>query len=185
MISSLSFNHTLFIFRSFSDILRKILGEVIESFVVLPNRISVPIGDAKDLEIEKYLLPLVSFSVDISDTWKKPALVKGLYSHEPSGFSLQNSIYFLKRKLFSYFRKCNPGLSGISPPKKKFSLKKFITFFPRKPTVKKFLIFSQKKPPNFQETETPKNSFYFRKRKFLILQETDLSYISGKVYSKP
>ena len=59
---------THFLSIVYSDILRKILGEVIESFIVLPNRISVPIGDAKDLEIEKYLLPLVSLSVDISDT---------------------------------------------------------------------------------------------------------------------
>ena len=45
---------------------------------------------------------------------------------------------------------------------------------------KKFLTFSQKKPfLIFRETETPKNSLYFRKRNILIFQETELSYISG------
>ena len=54
------------------------------------------------------------------------------------------------------------ALSGLSP--QNFSLKKFLIFFSKKPDLKKFLIFSQKSFSNFQETE--------------------LSYISGKVYSE-
>ena len=37
----------------------------------------------------------------------------------------------------------------------------------------------------FQETEEPKKSLNFRKWNFLILQETELSDISGKLYSEP
>ena len=46
-----------------------------------------------------------------------------------------------------------------------FLVSAFSPFFPEKPTLKKFLILSQKGFPNFQETEP--------------------SYILGKVYSEP
>ena len=42
-----------------------------------------------------------------------------------------------------------------------------------------------KKAPNFLEAEIRKSTLYYRKRNFLILQETELSYILGKVYSEP
>ena len=60
----------------------------------------------------------------------------------------------------------------------------FLMFFLKKPSLKKFLYFI-KKNPTFLETEIPKKSLYFRKWNFLVLQETELSYISGKVYSEP
>ena len=56
------------------------------------------------------------------------------------------------------------------PRQQKFSLKKFLLFFPKKPALKKFLIFSQK-AFNFLGTETPKKSLYFRKQNFLIFHE--------------
>ena len=38
----------------------------------------------------------------------------------------------------------------------------------------------------FQEAETPKKSLiFFQKKAVLIFQETELSYISGKLYSEP
>ena len=56
-------------------------------------------------------------------------------------------------------------------------------------TSRKFLIFQDAETPKkifiFQETKTPKKSLYFPKRDFFISEETELSDISGKVYSEP
>ena len=58
-----------------------------------------------------------------------------------------------------------------------FSQKKAALIFQKKETPKKFLM--------FKETENLKSFLYFRKRNFLLFQEKELSYISGKVYSEP
>ena len=80
-------------------------------------------------------------------------------------------LYFLKRKLFLYFRKWNPALFSPSSKNKKNSprenylntqiLKNFLYFRKRKPR-KKFLYFLLKR----------KLFLYFKKRNFLIFQET-------------
>ena len=56
------------------------------------------------------------------------------------------------------------AFSSINPQK----------FPPKEPPLKNFLTFSQKNPPNFQETEL--SYIYFKK---------SFSYILGKVYSEP
>ena len=66
------------------------------------------------------------------------------------------------------------ALSGSGP--KKFSLKKFLIFFPKKSAKRKFLLFSQKNP-NFQETETPPKIPIFHETELSYIQETELSYI--------
>ena len=87
-----------------------------------------------------------------------------------------------------------PYISGSGSPKKasyisgngtfQYTPRKFLIFHETE-APKKLLIFSQKKAVLIlQETETPKKSFHFRKRNFLILPETELSYILRKVYSE-
>ena len=71
----------------------------------------------------------------------------------------KKSLYFRKWnflalifKKFFYFGKWNPALSGLNH--QNFSLKNFLYFFLKKPTLKKILIFYQKKAfPIFPEME--------------------------------
>ena len=101
---------------------------------------------------------------------------------------LKNFLYFLKRKLFWYFRKWNPSIFKPSSKNKiiiiitiihpkgisyTIVLKNFLYFSKWKPSKK--IIFSQKNDfLVFWETETPKkNSLYFWKRNFLIFQKTE------------
>ena len=72
---------------------------------------------------------------------------------------LKSFLYFLKRKLFLYFRKWNPALSGLS--RQIFSPKEFLIFFPKRSCSEKFSYIFSKKPP----------ALIFRKRNFLILRE--------------
>ena len=94
-------------------------------------------------------------------------------------------------KKFLIFREIELSCSNI----KKFLIFSFISGNgnPKKlltpqetETPKKIFIFPRKKACLiFPETKTQKKSLYFKKRNFLIFQETELSYISGKVYSEP
>ena len=103
----------------------------------------------------------------------------------------KNSLYFLKRKLFLYFRKWNPAIFKPSSKNKiiiiiiiiiiihpkeisyTIVLKNFLYFRKWKPSKK--IISSQKNDfLVFWETETlKKNSLFFWKRNFLIFQETE------------
>ena len=87
-----------------------------------------------------------------------------------------------------------PYISGNGNPKKVSFISGNGTFqsTPRKclifqetETPKKFLTFIKRKLfLYFGKPKTENNSLYFRKRNFLIFQETELSYISRKVYSE-
>ena len=68
--------------------------------------------------------------------------------------------YFLKRKLFLYFRSWNPALFSMGS-KNKFSLRKFLTLQETE-TLKKVM---------FQEKGTPQKLLYFRKWNFIIFLE--------------
>ena len=106
---------------------------------------------------------------------------------ELSSFDIKKKLYFLKRKLFFYFRKWNPALSKPKPKNfRKWNflaliLKKKLCFLKRK----LFLIFSQKTFLIFPFSKAFQKSLYFRKRNFRMLQEkniqnpgiTELSYI--------
>ena len=128
----------------------------------------------------------------------KPPKIKKIHPEKNSLYfgkwnflRLTGFLYFLQRKLFLYFLKKATRI--FQPRPLKFSLKKFLIFFPKKSASKKFLIFSQKSPsfcgnwnPEkifiFQERKFSYISgdgifFYFKKRNFLILPETELSYI--------
>ena len=78
------------------------------------------------------------------------------------------------------------------PHLQNFPLKNFL-IFSWKTCSEKFLIFSRKKPLIFWKRKSRKNPYvsgnrfvlYFSKRNLLILQETELSYVLGKVYSEP
>ena len=60
------------------------------------------------------------------------------------------------------------------------------SFFRPQPSnfFQKRIIYFLKKILIFWKRKTLKNSLYFKKRNFLILQETQLSYISRKIYSE-
>ena len=86
---------------------------------------------------------------------------------ELSSSNIKKFLYFLKRKLL-YFRKWNPALFSPSSKNNK------------NPPRENFLCFRKRKPL--------KTSYFFSKetpQKFFIFQETEPSYISGKVYSEP
>lgn len=67
-----------------SDIVKKILQEVIESFVVLPNRVTIPIGNAEDLESLKYPLPLGALEIQILEAIDLVAHDKNLFKKDSS-----------------------------------------------------------------------------------------------------
>ena len=70
--------------------------------------------------------------------------------------------------------------SGNKKPEKtsyNFSKESFSYILEKGSPEKNYLCFRKTKPKTI--------FLYFRKRNFLIFQETDLSYISGKVYSEP
>ena len=82
--------------------------------------------------------------------------------------ALKKFIIFSQKKLCLIFLKWNPAIFGLCLQK----------IFPKKPALKKiFYIFSKKALTWKQKPR--KKSLYFRKRNFLILQETELSYTSG------
>ena len=91
---------------------------------------------------------------------------------------LKKKLYFLKRKLFLYFRKWNLSLSKPKPKNfRKWNflaliLKRKLCFLKRK----LFFIFSQKTFLIFPFSKAFQKSLYFRK--------TELSYASGKEYSE-
>ena len=57
--------------------------------------------------------------------------------------------------------------------------------FPKKTCSEKVSYNFSKKPLIFWKRKSKKKSLYFRKQNFLKLPETDLFYISAKVYSEP
>ena len=73
----------------------------------------------------------------------------------------------------------------FQPRSPKFFPKKNFLFFPKKSCSEKVSYIFSKKALIFWKQKPRKNSLNFRKRKFLIFQETKLSYISEKVYSEP
>ena len=106
---------------------------------------------------------------------------------ELSSFDIKKKLYFLKRKLFLYFRKWNPALSKPKP--KNFRKWNFLALI-----LKKKIMFSQKKAffyifskniSHISFSKAFQKSLYFRKRNFRMLQEkniqnpgiTELSYI--------
>ena len=106
---------------------------------------------------------------------------------ELSSFDIKKKLYFLKRKLFLYFRKWNPALSKPKP--KNFRKWNFLALI-----LKKKIMFSQKKAffyifstniSHISFSKAFQKSWYFRKRNFRMLQEkniqnpgiTELSYI--------
>ena len=77
-----------------------------------------------------------------------------------------------------YFRKRNPAIFSPSPKNKKAHPDENLLYFKKRQLWKQIVVFCQKKAVLiFQATETPK--------KILVFQKTELSYISGKVYSEP
>ena len=108
---------------------------------------------------------------------------------------LKNFFFFLKRKLFLYFRKWNPAFFSSSlknkknPPQENFLYSGKIELSNCR--IKKFLIFSRNKAFHYFDKRKPRKNFlyflerniflYFRKwkprRKFLIYKETELFYI--------
>ena len=54
--------------------------------------------------------------------------------------TLKKSITFFQKKAFLVYSEMEPGLSSLIT--QKFSLKKFVIFFLKKPALKRFLIFS-------------------------------------------
>ena len=103
--------------------------------------------------------------------------------------------FFLKRKLFLYFRKWNPAFFSSrlknkkNPPRENFLYSGKIELSNCR--IKKFLIFSRNKAFHYFDKRKPRKNFlyflerniflYFRKwkprRKFLIYKETELFYI--------
>ena len=85
---------------------------------------------------------------------------------------LKKFLHFLKRKLFLYFREWKPRKNFSSENKIDPTEKISVT-----PILKNFLYFLKRKVCiYFRKRRPPKNSLYFKKRNFLIFQET--SYIS-------
>ena len=120
---------------------------------------------------------MVHFSSQAQKIKKNPPTKNSLHFRKWSFLALilKKFSQFLKRNLFLYFLKWNPELFSPNLKKKKKKRKKIT---PRKllsSNVNRFLIFSQKKAFHiFRETETPK--------KFIIFQETELSYIPGNSF---
>ena len=97
---------------------------------------------------------------------------------ELSSFDIKKKLYFLKRKLFLYFRKWNPALSKPKP--KNFRKWNFLALI-----LKKKIMFSQKKAFFYIFSKNISHIFFFKSfSKILIFQETELSYASRKEYSE-
>ena len=98
---------------------------------------------------------------------------------ELSSFDIKKKLYFLKRKLFLYFRKWNPALSKPKP--KNFRKWNFLALI-----LKKKIMFSQKKAFFYIFSKNISHISFFKSfSKILIFQETELSYASRKEYSNP
>ena len=93
---------------------------------------------------------------------------------------MNNQIYvLLQSRVRRVFMELSNALSGLCP--RNFPLKKSSYFSLIKVLWKGFL----KKAINFLETETPKKSVNFRKRNFLLLQETKLFIFQEKYIQNP
>jgi len=109
----------VFDFPGLSDMMKRAIGEVIDSFIVLPNRIKVPIGDTKDLESLKFPMPLGVLHIGILGA-------SNLIATDKNVFKKNSSDPYIKCKV-GKFKYCTKKLKNtLSPTWKNENFKLFV-----------------------------------------------------------